>query len=98
VVIYMGLSGLATICAQLIAHGLPPHWPAAVVSHGTLAEQLVVCATLATLADAVAREGLQSPCLTIVGEVVRLREELSWFGAQGAGVEAAAQACGSAQG
>jgi uroporphyrin-III C-methyltransferase len=97
VVIYMGLSGLATICAQLVAHGLPPHWPAAVVSHGTLAEQQVVCATLATLADAVAREGLQSPCLTIVGEVVRLREELSWFGAQGAGVVAAAQACGSAQ-
>jgi len=29
VVIYMGLSGLATICAQLVAHGLPPHWPAA---------------------------------------------------------------------
>jgi hypothetical protein len=60
-----------------------------VVSHGTLAEQQVVCATLATLADAVARAGLQSPCLTIVGEVVRLREELAWFGAQGAGVEAA---------
>ena len=36
VVIYMGLSGLATICAQLIAHGLPPHWPAAVVAQGTL--------------------------------------------------------------
>ena len=82
VVIYMGLSGLATICAQLIAHGLPPHWPAAVVAQGTLDSQRVVCATLETLADEVAREGLQSPCLTIVGEVVRLRDELAWFGAQ----------------
>jgi hypothetical protein len=27
----------------------------------------------------VARAGLQSPCLTIVGEVVRLRDELAWF-------------------
>ncbi|MGL6111663.1 MAG: uroporphyrinogen-III C-methyltransferase, partial [Rubrivivax sp.] len=79
VVIYMGLSGLATICAQLIAHGLPPHWPAAVVAQGTLSSQRVVCATLETLADEVAREGLQSPCLTIVGEVVQLREELAWF-------------------
>jgi uroporphyrin-III C-methyltransferase len=79
VVIYMGLSGLATICAQLVAHGLPADWPAAVVSHGTLASQRVVCATLGTLADAVASEGLQSPCLTIVGEVVRLRDELAWF-------------------
>ena len=79
VVIYMGLSGLAEICHQLVAHGLSPDWPAAVVAHGTLAEQQVVCATLATLADAVVREGLQSPCLTIVGEVVRLRDQLAWF-------------------
>ncbi len=79
VVIYMGLTGLSTICAQLVAHGLPPSWPAAVVAQGTLAEQQVVCATLATLPAAVAAAGLQSPCLTIVGEVVRLRDQLAWF-------------------
>lgn len=79
VVIYMGLSGLASICSQLIAHGLPPDWPAAVVAQGTSAAQQTVCATLATLFDAVSRAGLQSPCLTIVGEVVRLRDELAWF-------------------
>ncbi len=82
VVIYMGLSGLAIICAQLQAHGLPADWPAAVVAQGTLATQQAVCATLATLPEAVARAGLQSPCLTIVGEVVRLREELAWFEAR----------------
>ncbi|MBK6862771.1 MAG: uroporphyrinogen-III C-methyltransferase [Ideonella sp.] len=82
VVIYMGLTGLPAICTQLVAHGLPPAWPAAVVAQGTLASQQVVCATLATLADAVAHAGLQSPCLTIVGEVVRLRDELAWFGRQ----------------
>jgi len=78
----MGLSGLAIICAQLQAHGLPADWPAAVVAQGTLATQQAVCATLATLPEAVARAGLQSPCLTIVGEVVRLREELAWFEAR----------------
>jgi uroporphyrin-III C-methyltransferase len=82
VVIYMGLSGLASICRQLIAHGLPADWPAAVVAQGTLDVQRVVCATLATLAEAVVREGLQSPCLTIVGEVVKLRKELAWFDGQ----------------
>ncbi len=76
VVIYMGLAGLPTICRELIAHGLPADWPAAVVSDGTLPTQRVVCATLATLPDAVAREGLRSPCLTVVGKVVTLRETL----------------------
>ncbi len=79
VVIYMGLTSLEPICRQLVAHGLRPAWPAAVVAHGTLAAQRVVCATLATLPDAVARAGLESPCLTIVGEVVTLRDELAWF-------------------
>lgn len=77
VVVYMGLSGLATICARLVEHGLPPDWPAAVVSDGTLPTQRVVTATLSTLADEVARAGLSSPCLTIVGEVVRLRDQLA---------------------
>ncbi|MBI5276747.1 MAG: uroporphyrinogen-III C-methyltransferase [Burkholderiales bacterium] len=79
VVIYMGLAGLAHICAALMAHGLPPDHPAAVVEQGTLLDQRVVAATLATLPAQVDAAGLQSPCLTIVGEVVRLRGQLAWF-------------------
>ena len=79
VVIYMGLAGLPHICERLVAHGLPPDWPAAVVEQGTLLDQRVVTGTLATLAPVVDAAGLQSPCLTIVGEVVRLREQLAWF-------------------
>ena len=77
VVIYMGLTALAEICRQLVAHGLPPDWPAAVVAQGTLPGQRVVVATLATLAAAVGREDLRAPTLAIVGEVVRLREQLA---------------------
>jgi uroporphyrin-III C-methyltransferase len=86
VVIYMGLGGLAMICEQLIAHGLPPQWPAAVVAHGTLGRQRVVAATLATLARDVEHAGLESPCLTIVGEVVKLHDQLDWFATQAAAV------------
>jgi len=82
VVIYMSLTGLPTICARLIEQGLPADWPAAVIGQGTLASQRVVSATLSTLAAQVEREGLRSPCLTIVGEVVRLRDELAWFAEQ----------------
>jgi uroporphyrin-III C-methyltransferase/precorrin-2 dehydrogenase/sirohydrochlorin ferrochelatase len=92
VVIYMGLSGLPAICEQLIAHGLPPDWPAAVVANGTLPTQQVVAATLATLPQAVAEAGLGSPCLTIVGEVVRLRDELGWSRGGGASEHAGSAA------
>ncbi len=77
--IYMGLAVLPTLCEKLVAHGLPPGLPAAVIEQGTLATQRVVAATLADLAPAAAAAGLKSPCLTIVGEVVRLREQLAWF-------------------
>ncbi len=79
VVIYMGLTGLAEICQQLIAHGLPPDWPAAVVQQGTTRHQRVMTATLSDLADKVEAAGFKAPTLTIVGEVVKLREKLSWF-------------------
>jgi uroporphyrin-III C-methyltransferase/precorrin-2 dehydrogenase/sirohydrochlorin ferrochelatase len=79
VVIYMGLSGLARsapswspMACRRLAGGRGGAGHAG-------RQQQVVCATLATLAEAVARAGLQSPCLTIVGEVVRLREALDWF-------------------
>ena len=79
VVIYMGLVGLKDICEQLIAHGVSPSMPVAVVQQGTTQRQKVVTATLADLAEKVAEAGLKPPCLTIVGEVVKLRETLNWF-------------------
>jgi len=79
VVIYMGLVGLAEICNKLISHGLDADTPAAVVQQGTTQRQRVVTATLTTLAEKVAAAEMKPPCLTIVGEVVTLREKLNWF-------------------
>jgi uroporphyrin-III C-methyltransferase / precorrin-2 dehydrogenase / sirohydrochlorin ferrochelatase len=79
VVIYMGLVGLAEICRQLVAHGLPDSTPAAVVQQGTTSRQRVVVGNLATLANLVADAEMKPPCLTIVGDVVKLREKLAWF-------------------
>jgi len=79
VVIYMGLNGLPDICRQLVAHGALPELPIAVVQDGSLPTQKVVTGTLANMAEKVARAGLESPCLTIIGDVVRLHDELAWF-------------------
>ena len=78
VVIYMGLHGLPHLCEQLIAHGLPETWPAAIVQHGSLPTQRTVTGTLATLFALATAADLRPPTLIIVGEVVLLHEELKW--------------------
>jgi uroporphyrin-III C-methyltransferase/precorrin-2 dehydrogenase/sirohydrochlorin ferrochelatase len=79
VVIYMGLVGLKEICEKLIQHGVSANMPAAVVQQGTTQKQKVVAATLADLAEKVDAAQMKPPCLTIIGEVVKLRETLNWF-------------------
>jgi uroporphyrin-III C-methyltransferase/precorrin-2 dehydrogenase/sirohydrochlorin ferrochelatase len=79
IVIYMGLVGMEKICEQLIAHGVSPDMPAAVVQQGTTQRQRVVSATLKDLAQKVVEANIKAPCLTIIGEVVQLRERLNWF-------------------
>ncbi len=78
-VFLMGLGRLPTIAAQLIAHGRPADTPAAAISCGSTAEQETVVATLATIGEAAARAGLAAPATLVVGEVVRMREQLRWF-------------------
>lgn len=79
VVIYMGLGGLAEICHQMVLHGASPELPIAVVQDGSIASQKVITGVLSNMAERVAQAGLESPCLTIIGEVVRLHDELAWF-------------------
>jgi uroporphyrin-III C-methyltransferase len=78
-VIYMGVSRLAEICAQFIAHGLPASTPAGVIERGTTQAQRVVVADLATLPARALEEGVRPPSLTVVGTVVGLYPKLSWF-------------------
>jgi uroporphyrin-III C-methyltransferase/precorrin-2 dehydrogenase/sirohydrochlorin ferrochelatase len=79
VVIYMGLPGLPTLCAQLVAHGLAAATPAAIVQQGTTDTQRVLTGTLQTLPALAAAARLAPPTLIIVGSVVSLRDKLSWF-------------------
>ncbi|OGA01865.1 MAG: uroporphyrinogen-III C-methyltransferase [Betaproteobacteria bacterium RIFCSPLOWO2_02_67_12] len=79
IVIYMGVRALPRICERLIAHGLAPDFPAAIVQGATRERQRVLPGTLATLAQIAAREKVKPPALVIVGEVVRLREKFSWY-------------------
>jgi len=79
VVFYMGLVGLPIIVRELIAHGVSPQMPVALVQQGTTHLQRVYTGTLADILATVEADPPAPPTLIIVGEVVSLREKLSWF-------------------
>jgi uroporphyrin-III C-methyltransferase/precorrin-2 dehydrogenase/sirohydrochlorin ferrochelatase len=78
-VFYMGLVGLPLICEGLLSAGRSPDTPIAMVHNGTRPDQVVVTGTLSTMVAEVAKAKIKAPTLIIVGEVVKLREQLSWF-------------------
>jgi uroporphyrin-III C-methyltransferase/precorrin-2 dehydrogenase/sirohydrochlorin ferrochelatase len=79
IVVYMGLHGLATLCAELVSHGLSGDTPAAIVQQGTTKNQRVITGTLETLPEKAEVEQLHAPTLIIIGGVVTLRQKLAWF-------------------
>nr|WP_289101728.1 uroporphyrinogen-III C-methyltransferase [uncultured Marinobacter sp.] len=81
-VFYMGLVGLPIISRELIAHGMAPDMPVALVSKGTTPEQEVITGTLETIVGIIENREVAAPTLVIIGEVVTLRNRLDWLGVQ----------------
>ena len=79
VVCYMGLHTLPALCAGMLAHGMDPLMPAALVEQGTTDRQQVIVGTVSDLPDRVAAREVHAPTLLIVGSVVTLRSRLEWF-------------------
>jgi uroporphyrin-III C-methyltransferase len=72
-VIYMGLHNLRRIAEELMAGGLAPDTPAAVIQQGTVRGQRQLISVLAELADRVDEQGFASPSIVVLGEVVAQR-------------------------
>jgi uroporphyrinogen III methyltransferase/synthase len=75
----MGVGNLPQIVAKLIEHGRDPRTPVAIVQQGTEARQKTVTGTLADIVERAREADIRPPAVTIVGEVVALREKLRWF-------------------
>ncbi len=84
-VLLMGVKNLDTIARELTLAGRSPETPAATIQWGTTPQQRTVTGTLATIAREVELAGLEAPAVTVVGEVVRLRDQLRWFDLNPAG-------------
>ena len=78
-VFMMGLSNIDSICEELMKFGKDKNTPAAVVMRGTSSKQRKVIGTLETISEKSKEAKLQSPCIIVIGEVVKLSESLSWY-------------------
>lgn len=77
IIIYMGMSRLRRIAAALMQGGLSADTPVAIIMSATTQAERSLTGRLATIADDVAREGLGSPGLIVVGDIVPLRDRLA---------------------
>lgn len=79
IVFYMGVKNLPHITEQLMKHGRSPQTPVALVRSGTYNSQETFVGTLETITQVAADNKVTPPVITIVGEVVSLRDKLRWF-------------------
>ncbi len=73
-VVYMGVTTAGAIADKLMADGVSPDMPVAVLERGTLPGARAIRTLLAGLGDVVAREGVRSPAVLVVGRVAGLAE------------------------
>jgi len=76
---YMGVLNMDRICGKLVEHGLSAETPAAAIQWGTTPKQQVLTGTVTTLPELARETNLRPPAIIVIGEVVRLREDLDWF-------------------
>lgn len=77
---YMGVKQLPELARQLIAHGMPPDTPFALIENGSRPEQRSLTGPLESLETLAQAHAMQAPSLLLIGEVVRLSRQLHWFG------------------
>jgi uroporphyrin-III C-methyltransferase len=73
-VIYMGVATCPDIADKLMADGVAPDMPVAVLERATLENSRSMRTLLADLGQMVEREQVKSPAIIVVGEVVRLSD------------------------
>jgi uroporphyrinogen III methyltransferase/synthase len=76
---YMGVGNLPFICENLIKHGKPASTPVILIQWGTFGRQKTLQGTLADISEKVLAAKFTNPAIILVGEVISLREKISWF-------------------
>lgn len=78
-VFLMSTMSLHNVVIGLMEAGMDPEMPAAVLQQGAGSRQKKIGGTLATLESEAEKQGISTPAIIVIGEVVRLGERLAWF-------------------
>ncbi|MCU0784831.1 MAG: uroporphyrinogen-III C-methyltransferase, partial [Verrucomicrobia bacterium] len=78
-VVLMGVTHIGEVTRALLARGVAPETPVAIVQWGTMGNQKSVVGTLANIEAVAVEAKLSPPALTVIGDVVALRSKLNWF-------------------
>ncbi|WP_216829509.1 uroporphyrinogen-III C-methyltransferase [Alkalihalobacterium elongatum] len=76
---YMGVSNINHIANQLMKNGRSPQTPVILIQWGTYGRQKTLQGTLESIGDKVEKTKFQNPAITLVGDIVSLREKMKWF-------------------
>ena len=76
IVLYMAMRNLGSIASALMAGGLTPATPVAVIASATTADERVLITRLDDAADAIEREAIAAPAIVAIGGIVAVREQL----------------------
>jgi len=76
---YMGVTSLPRVVERLLAGGMAPEMPAAMIERGTTSAQRMVAAHLKDLPNEVERAGIQPPAVFVIGPTVGHHQRLDWF-------------------
>jgi uroporphyrinogen III methyltransferase/synthase len=78
-VFLMAVKNTPVLTRKLIENGRSPETPVAVIRWGTRADQVTLVSTLGEVARVVRERDIRPPAVMVVGDVVKLREELNWY-------------------
>lgn len=78
-VFLMGVASTPEICHGLIAAGMNPQMPAALLSQGTTAGQQRLISTVSELPRRMEKEKLPTPAILLIGKVCALAEDFGWY-------------------
>ncbi len=79
IAVYMGTHGIGILSTELMARGMSPETPVAIIQQATTRQQREYISTLKNLPTLPEKHDIKPPSMIIIGEVVKLHEKLAWF-------------------